>query len=227
MGILQRFSDIMKSNINALLDKAEDPAKLVDQYLIDAKENLADVKKETAAIMANEKQAQRAVDTCKKNIETYEDAARKAVQAGNESDARSLLERKQQYAAQLPDLEKTLAAASEQSAKMRQMHDKLTEDIRSLEARKDAVKGKVATAKAQEAVNKASAFNSRGQDVNDAFARMEQKADQRLDEAMSTAELDAAVHEDEDLVAKYGAGSPASVEDELARLKAELAGQTE
>lgn len=227
MGILQRFSDIMKSNINALLDKAEDPAKLVDQYLLDARQNLADVKKETATVMANERSAQRDVDECQKNIKTYEDSARRALQAGNEDDARKLLERKQQYDAQLPELQKNLAAASAQSEKMRQMHDKLTDDIRELEARKNTVKAKVATAKAQEAVNKAGSLGSRGKDVNDAFARMEEKADRRLDEAMATADLNADAHEDEDLVAKYGAGSPASVEDELARLKAEMAGNNQ
>ena len=48
MGILTRFTDIMKSNINALLDKCEDPAKMIDQTLRDLREDLAEVKKETA-----------------------------------------------------------------------------------------------------------------------------------------------------------------------------------
>ena len=46
MGILTRFTDIMKSNINALLDKCEDPAKMIDQTLRDLREDLAEVKKE-------------------------------------------------------------------------------------------------------------------------------------------------------------------------------------
>ena len=48
MGILDRFTTIVKANINELLDKAEDPAKMVDQYLVDLTESLADVKRETA-----------------------------------------------------------------------------------------------------------------------------------------------------------------------------------
>ena len=51
MGILTRFTDIMKSNINALLDKCEDPAKMIDQTLRDLREDLAEVKKETANIV--------------------------------------------------------------------------------------------------------------------------------------------------------------------------------
>ena len=49
MGILSRFADIIASNINALLDKAEDPAKMADQYLMDAMEDLAQVKDEMFA----------------------------------------------------------------------------------------------------------------------------------------------------------------------------------
>ena len=61
-GIFERIGDILSSNINALLDKAEDPGKMVDQYLRKAKEDLADVRKNTAAVMAEEKRCKRLVD---------------------------------------------------------------------------------------------------------------------------------------------------------------------
>ena len=51
MGILQRFKDIMSSNINALLDRAEDPEKMVDQTLRNLNSDLAKVKAETAGVM--------------------------------------------------------------------------------------------------------------------------------------------------------------------------------
>ena len=57
MGIISRFADIMKSNMNALLDKCEDPGKMVDQNLRDLREDLAQVKKETAGVMADAKNA--------------------------------------------------------------------------------------------------------------------------------------------------------------------------
>ena len=52
MGILTRFKDIMSANVNALLDKAEDPAKMIDQTLLNLRKDLAEVKKETAAVLA-------------------------------------------------------------------------------------------------------------------------------------------------------------------------------
>ena len=51
-SILKRFKDIMAANINQLLDKAEDPEKMIDQYLRDMEEDLGRVKAETAAVMA-------------------------------------------------------------------------------------------------------------------------------------------------------------------------------
>ena len=62
MGILKRFKDIMASNINALLDKAEDPEKMIDQCLRDLNSDLGKVKAETAAVMADEQRAKRELD---------------------------------------------------------------------------------------------------------------------------------------------------------------------
>ena len=59
MGILTRFKDIMSANINALLDKAENPEKMIDQYLRNLENDLASVKAETASVIAEEKAAKR------------------------------------------------------------------------------------------------------------------------------------------------------------------------
>lgn len=56
-GIMKRFGDIMSANLNALLDKAEDPEKMVDQYLRNLESDLGKVKAETAAVMAEETKA--------------------------------------------------------------------------------------------------------------------------------------------------------------------------
>ena len=142
MSILQRFSDIMRSNVNALLDKCEDPAKMVDQTLLDLRRNLADVKKETASVMAVEKNARRLVDECRGKIQKYESAAKNALRAGCEEDARTLLSKKQEFEGQLPDLEANLQAAAKNADQLKQMHDKLVQDIESLEGRKAAEIGR-------------------------------------------------------------------------------------
>ena len=63
-GILSRFKDIMSSNINALLDKVEDPMKMIDQYLRNLESDLGKVKAETAAVMAEETKSKRELDEC-------------------------------------------------------------------------------------------------------------------------------------------------------------------
>ena len=62
MSILERFSTIIKANINDLLDRAEDPAKMMDQYMRQLMSDLADVKRETASVMAEESRIQRQLE---------------------------------------------------------------------------------------------------------------------------------------------------------------------
>ena len=224
MGMLDRFADIVKANINDLLDKCEDPAKMIDQYLRDLTENLAEVKQETAGVMAEEARTKRMVDENAAEVARYDGLARKALEAGNEDDARTFLAKKQQLAAKAESLEATYAAARENAAKMRQMHDKLVGDIETLNARREAVKAKVAVARTQEKVNEFASTADKTAGAMNAFERMEAKADQMLDRANAMSELNQPpADEARALEEKYaGAVSDAAVEDELAKLKAEM-----
>lgn len=223
MGIISRFADIMKSNMNALLDKCEDPGKMVDQTLRALREDLAQVKKETAGVMADAKNANRKVEECQAQIDKYSKAAQNAVLAGNDGDARTLIAKKQTFEEQLVTLKKNAELNNANAEKMRQMHDKLVNDIDSLEARKDTIKATTATAKAQERINKMQDGGKRAAASMDTFARMEAKANKALDEAMAHAELNEDINSASDLADKYAGGTGAtSVDDELAALKASL-----
>lgn len=103
MGILSRFKDIMSSNINALLDKAEDPEKMIDQCLRNLNSDLGKVKSETASIMAEEQRAKRVLDDCEEEIAKMQTYAVKALEANNENDARKFLEHKASLSAKLLD----------------------------------------------------------------------------------------------------------------------------
>ncbi len=224
MSILERFTTIVKANINELLEKAEDPAKMVDQYLIDMTESLAEVKEETAGVMAEETRTKRLVDENTAEVEKYAGLARTALQAGNEEDARAFLAKKQQLEAKGQSLAESYAAAKANADKMRQMHDKLVGDIEELKGRREAIKAKVAVAKTQEKVNDMTSAAGKAEGAMSAFDRMEAKADAMLDRANAEAELNAAPSDPlADLEKKYAdAGSNASVDAELAALKAEM-----
>ncbi len=223
-GIIERFSTIIKANINDLLDKAEDPAKMIEQYTRDLTESLAEVKESTAAVMAEEARCKRLVDENQEKIDKYENLAKTALAAGSEEDARTFLTKKQELEAKMAGLQMSYATAKENAAKMRQMHDKLVSDLQTLQERKEVIKAKTAVAKTQEKVNKMTAGVDRAEGAMGAFDRMEAKADAMLDQANARAELDSAPKsETEELEKKYAKmGIDSDVEDDLARLKREM-----
>ena len=225
MGIIARFKDIMAANINALLDKCEDPEKMIDQYLRNLNKDLGEVKAETASIMAAETRAKRELDECTAEIEKFQNYAIKAVQAGNDADAKQFLEKKNQLVEKQTALQQAYTLASANATKMRQMHDKLVKDINELNAKKDSIKAKIAVAKTQERINKIGSSVAGAENSMSAFARMEAKADKMLDEANAMAELnmDTESANIDNLAAKYDdVQTDTVVDDELAALKAQL-----
>lgn len=224
MGILTRFKDIMTSNINALLDKAEDPEKMIEQCLRNLNGDLSKVKAETASIMAEEQRAKRALDESSSEMTKMQNYAVKALEAGNEEDARKFLEKKASLSNTQAGLQQSYDMAHSNALHMREMHDKLVKDIGELESRKDMIKGKIAVAKTQERINNIGSSINNANNSMSAFDRMEAKADKMLDQANAMSELNAEPRDGiEDLADKYSsASSSAAVEDELATLKASL-----
>lgn len=225
MGIMERFKDIMSANINALLDKAEDPEKMIDQYLRNMESDLGKVKAETATVIAEESRAKRALDECNANIAKMQTYAEKAITAGNDNDARQFLAQKKVYSDQLVSLQNTYQMASDNAAKMRNMHDKLVNDINELNARRDAIKAKMAAAKTQQRINKIGSSTLGITNDMSAFEKMEAKANKLLDEANAMSELNQTASEAsiESLTSKYdNPQTDSSIDDELAALKAKM-----
>ena len=226
MGIIKRFKDIMSSNINAALDKAEDPEKMIDQYLRDLESDLGKVKAETASVIAAEKRAERTLKENEFEINKMQSYAEKALLANNEQDAQTFLRRKNELSNQHQVYKSAYDEAKKNSDQMRQMHDKLEKDIQSLRARKSEIKAKVQTAKAKERMNKISSSYGNISGNMSAFDRMEEKANKMLDEANAMQELNSRKDDVEDLVDKYDT-TPAEVENmaidaEIAEMKRKL-----
>ena len=225
MGILKRFTDIMSANINALLDKAEDPEKMIDQCLRNMEEDLMKVKKETASVMAEENRTKRELDECIAKIDKLQKYAEKALLAGNEADARKFLEEKNRVAAQQPTFQQAYDLANANATKMRQMHDKLVRDINDLNSRKASIKAKIQMANAQERMNKMKSSLGDTSGSFSAFDRMEARANAMLDQANAMTSLNedlAGVDDISNLSAKYDSVASANVDDELAALKSSL-----
>lgn len=222
-GILSRFKTIMEANINALLDKAEDPVKMADQLARDLEKDLGEVKAETVSVMAEEKRAKRAYDEGVAEVEKLQRYAEKAVLAGNDADAKVFLSEKAAKAANLESLKGAWDLAAANAAKMREMHDKLTEQLKQVEERKAAIRAKAAMVKSQQKANEIK--SDLGGSSLAAFDALEEKLNRKLDEAEAAAELNTKKDDMAELMAKYddtATVQDSGVEDELAALKAKL-----
>lgn len=224
MGVLSRFRDIMAANVNALLDKAEDPQKMIDQYLRDLEGDLAKVKAETASMMAEEKAAKRDLDECNEEIGKMADYAKRAVAAGNDNEAKQFLQKKSELSGRQETLQKKYDIAVSNSAQMREMHDKLESDIASLKGRRETLKAKAQIAETQAKMNRMGSGSREAGASMAAFDRMEDRINKMLDEQDAMEELNKGrTDSTEELMKKYDKEAKESdVDAELAALKAEM-----
>jgi phage shock protein A len=126
MGIFTRFRDIISSNINAILDKAEDPEKLIKLMIREMEDTLVEIKAACAGTMASNKKVQRQLDTLHDQIYYWEEKAELAVRKGRDDLAREALVEKRRYTRRMEGLENEL---TEHNLLIEQYQD----DIRQLE----------------------------------------------------------------------------------------------
>lgn len=245
MGILSRFKEIMAANVQAMLDRAEDPEKTVDDFMRSLSRDLGQVKAETASVLAEERRTRRALDECWEEIAKLQRYAEKAVEAGNDAEARKFLERKGPLVEKQARLQDAYEAAAANASGMKQIQAKLERDIGGLEERRLQLKSRMAAAKAQQRLNAKGSPSGGGIDA--AFKAAEEKVDATYYEAMAIAELRAESKDDleeqlaqldrkaETAEARHAGGNAgadagtntgtntgASAEDELAALKEKL-----
>ncbi|RJE83895.1 PspA/IM30 family protein [Paenibacillus sp. 1011MAR3C5] len=208
MGILSRFKTIMSSNVNASLNRSEDPAKALNEYMRSLNSDLGKVKAEMASMVADESRARRELDECQAEIRKLQRYAEKMVQDGRDDEALRFLEMKAAEAKKEISLQSAYDQAAANVKQMRQLQDKLSADVGAIEARVLEAKGRLAASQSRQNMNGAS------------LGALEEKAEQAYYEALAIAEL----HKDEssDLDERFAelerskAESPA---DELAELK--------
>jgi phage shock protein A len=218
----------MSANINSVLTKAEEKNadKLLEKYLQDAKEDLGQVKAETAAVIAEEMGLARKLTENEAARNKQEEYAIAAVKSGNDADARKFLTYKARLDQEGADLTARYTQAKENSEKMRQLTTKLMNDIQAAGSKLDEVKRKLAVAKTQEKINKIE--EQVGQSAMGNFDNLFDTVQKRVDAAEAASnmnkEFTKEANEMEELAKKYDAGAQQtrneSVEEQLARLKA-------
>jgi len=115
MSILARLSTLVKSNVNDLIDKMQDPAKEIDQLVLDMEDSVRQARAEVAGCMAEEKRLAHQSENLAAEAKTWEEHAARAVQAGDDALAKEALRRKAQKDADRMETDK---AAAEQKVQV-------------------------------------------------------------------------------------------------------------
>src|SRR2546425_1108845 len=131
MGIFDRLSTLFRSNINDLINRAENPEKMLNQLIVDMRSQLAKAKQQVAAAIADEKRLSAQVDTEKKSAEDWERRAVLAVQEGRDDLAKQALLRHNEHAQGAVQLHETWVKHREETEKLklslRQLNDRIEE----------------------------------------------------------------------------------------------------
>jgi phage shock protein A len=232
MGIMDRLSRLIRANVNDLIDRAEDPEKMLDQILRDMQSNIQMARSQVASMIAQEKELEADHQETERLALEWGEKARRAVAAGKDDLAREALRRKR-------DNEENARVYEQQLATQKQVVEKLKTQMRQLETKyqqtlsqRDTLIARQRRARAAQKVSETLTVFSPVDPTAD-LERMERKI--RSQEAHSLAmaemaddsfdtqfqELDYDVDVENELAAlKSGMGQDPAIEGQLAALKA-------
>ena len=139
MGIFSRFSDIVNSNINALLDKAEDPEKMVRLIIQEMEDTLVEVRSTSARTIAEKKELQRVVNRLESEVAEWQGKAELALSKDRDDLARSALFERQKAADQAAAVSKDIANLDEHINKLQDEVGQLQEKLADAKARQKSM----------------------------------------------------------------------------------------
>src|SRR3982751_4570419 len=189
MGIFDRFSSLLKSNINDLISKAEDPEKMLTQILVDMRGQLVKAKQQVASAIADEKRLRDQADAEFKQAQDWERRAMLAIQEGRDDLAKQALVRQAEHSGHGEQLAATWEQHKLETEKLknslRDLNDKIEEAKRKknlLVARQRRAQAQKRIAETMSSLSEKSAF--------EAFARMEERIENNERQLKASVEID-------------------------------------
>jgi phage shock protein A len=231
MGIFDRMGKVIQSNLNALLDRAEDDKKLIELNLDEMDGQIKAGHQEVVQAVAADKQLKKKVDDLQADVDRWDKRAELALKSGDEALAREALKQKKRVQAELANTEKARADQRDVALRMKEELERMKEKLAELKMRKGSI---VARAQQSRGGTGAEQLGTKGgSSAFDNFRRMEEKIEGREAEGAAMAEVEEALGKGEkveDLEAKFrdlerrsgGKGAPdggSDVDEELAALK--------
>jgi phage shock protein A len=232
-GVMGRFITLVKARISRLLDRAEDPGETLDYSYQRQLESLQQVKKGIADLVTGKKRLQMQEGQLRQAVTKLDGQARQALRAGDETLARTALERKNVAQTELAGLDQQVAELEAQQQKLVDSEAKLRARVEAFRTKKETIKAQYSAAEAQVRISEAATgVGEEMADVGLAMQRAVDKTENMKARADAVGELEAAgVFED---LTALGPGqddidrqlaqlsSTGEVDAEFARLKAEL-----
>lgn len=177
MGIWDRFTTLLKSNINDLISKAENPEKMLDQIVVDMRSQLQRAKQQVAAAIADEKRLKDQAESEYKAAQDWEQKAMLAIKEGRDDLAKQALVRQSEHFAHGQQLEATWQAHQAETEKLKNSLRDLNDKIEEAKRKKNLLLARQRRAQAQARINETMSSMSE-KSAFEAFARMEERIDQ-------------------------------------------------
>ncbi|MBA2173336.1 PspA/IM30 family protein [Halobacillus locisalis] len=215
----KRVKTVVGSELNTMLDKAEDPVKMLDQFMRDMESDIREAEAAVAKQIANEKMLKRKYDDSQALVDKRMKQAEKAIEAGNEDLARRALEDKKNQQDQADQFKASLERAQEDSNNLRSKLDDMKKEYQEMKLKKDSLKARAESAKTRTKMNRTMSSIG-GDESRQGFERMEEKVLRYEAEAETSEDMSS---ESRSLDDEFDAmDDKDSVDNELAELKKKM-----
>ena len=188
MGLFDRFRRVVRSNINDMITKAENPEKMLNQLIVEMNEQLIESKKSVASAIADEKRLQRQLVDQRRNSELWEQRAMDAVRAGKDDLAKQALVRKQEHAEYVASYQEQYDAQHTSVEQLKDSLRQLQQKIEEASRKKNLLIARAKRAEAQQRIQ-ATMTATGNTSAFDAFDRMAAKVEEAEAHAEATDEL--------------------------------------
>ena len=233
MALGRRMSTVVKAKVSRFLDRFEQPGEILDYGYVKQVEKLYNLKRGIADVVTAKRRVQRQQSTLQQKVVRLDTQARQALASGQEDLARTALERKQLAQGELQSLDRQVGELEDQQQKLIDFEQKLRAKVEAFRTRKEVVKAQHSAAQAQVRISEAATgVGSQMADVGMALQRAIEKTESLQARASAVQELEAAGTFDDLTALGPGKddidrqleqiGALSAVDDELARIKAEL-----
>ncbi len=203
MGIFQKLSTVLKSNINDLIARAENPEKMLNQIILDMRDQLAKAKREVAAAIADERKLRAQLDDEVKQTRDWEHRAMLAVKEGRDDLAKQALIRQQEHAQRAATIDQTWTAQAQETEKLKGSLRQLNDKIEEAKRKRNLLIAKQKRAQAQKRIHETMSGLS-DTSAFEAFNRMAEKIEESERRTVAQVEVNEAALQDSEYLYMEG-----------------------